>query len=98
MTTSGTPAKLKLSCTTKRGAKAVSVSCSATGADAKSKGIAVRLRLVKGSSVLATTRTTLKSGKVKATLKSRKALKKGKYTLRIAVTHKGGVIGISKTV
>ena len=98
VTTSGTPAKLKLTCTTKRAAKSVSVSCAATGTDAKSKGIAVRLRLVKGSSMLATTRTTLKSGKVKATLKSRKALKKGKYTLRIAVTHKGGVIGISKSV
>jgi len=92
VTTSGTPAKLKLTCTTKRAAKSVSVSCAATGTDANSKGIAVRLRLVKGSSVVATTRTTLKRGKVKATLKSRR------YTLRIAVTRKGGVIGISKSV
>jgi len=35
---------------------------------------------------------SLKRGKVKATLKSRR------YTLRIAVTRKGGVIGISKSV
>jgi phospholipase C len=98
VTTSGTPAKLRLTCTTRRAAKAVSVTCAATGADARSKGIAVRLRLVKGSSVLATTRTTLRNAKVKATLRSKRALRKGKYTLRIAVTHKGGVIGITKKV
>jgi hypothetical protein len=45
-----------------------------------------------------TTKRTARAAKVKATLKSRKALEKGKYTLRIAVTQRGGVIGISKTV
>ena len=59
----------------------------------------MRLRLVKGTSILATTRTTLKSGRVKATLRAKHALAKGKrYTLRIAVTHKGGVLGLSRTV
>src|SRR5262249_44568305 len=63
---SGTPVKLKLSCTGKRSGKSYAVACTATGTDAKAKGIAVRFRLVKGSKVLATTRTTLSGGKVKA--------------------------------
>ena len=98
VTTSGAPAKLTLKCATKGSGKTFTVSCTAKGADAKAKGIAVRFRIAKGSSVLATSRTTLKSGKVKATLKAKKALKKGKYTLRIAVTSKTGVTGISQTI
>ena len=58
----------------------------------------MRFRIVKGASILATSRTTLKSGRVKATLRAKKALKKGKYTLRIAVTSKTGVTGISQTI
>ncbi|WP_196807315.1 phospholipase C [Candidatus Solirubrobacter pratensis] len=96
-TTSGKPAKLKLSCSTKGGGKKVSVSCTATGTDAKSAGIAVRFRIAKGRSILATTSTKLSKGKTKATLRSKKALK-GKYTLRIAITHKGGVTGISQSI
>jgi phospholipase C len=97
VTTSGKPAKLKLSCSTKGSGKKVSVSCSATGTDAKSAGIAVRFRIAKGKSILATTATKLSKGKAKATLRSKKALK-GKYTLRIAITHKGGVTGISQSI
>jgi phospholipase C len=96
-TTSGTPAKLKLKCTTKGADKKVSVSCTASGTDAKAKGIAVRFRIAKGASILATTRTTLSGGRAKATLKAKKTLK-GKYTLRIAVTSKTGVTGISQTI
>jgi phospholipase C len=98
VTTSGTPAKLTLKCSTKGSGKTFTVSCTAKGADAKAKGIAVRFRIAKGASILATSRTTLKSGRVKATLKAKKALKKGKYTLRIAVTSKTGVTGISQTI
>jgi phospholipase C len=98
VTTSGTPAKLTLKCSTKGSGKTFSVSCTASGADAKAKGIAVRFRIAKGASILATSRTTLKSGHVKATLKAKKALKKGKYTLRIAITSKSGVTGISQTI
>jgi phospholipase C len=97
-TTSGTPAKLKLSCATKGGGRKISVSCTATGADAKSSGIAVRFRIAKGASILATTRTTLSKGRAKITLRPAKALKKGRYTLRISIAHKGGVTGISQTV
>ena len=86
-----------MSCTTKGGGRTVGVSCTASGADATSKGIAVRFRIAKGSSILATTRTTLSKGRAKVTLRSKKALK-GKYTLRIAITHKGGVTGISQTI
>jgi phospholipase C len=98
VTTSGTPAKLTLKCSTKGSGKTFGVSCTASGADAKAKGIAVRFRIAKGASILATSRTTLKSGRVKATLKAKKALKKGKYTLRIAITSKSGVTGISQTI
>jgi phospholipase C len=98
VTTSGTPAKLTLKCSTKGSGKTFRVSCTASGADAHAKGIAVRFRIAKGASILATSRTTLKSGRVKATLKAKKALKKGKYTLRIAVTSSSGVTGISQTI
>jgi phospholipase C len=97
ITGSGAPAKLKLSCTTKGGGKRVGVSCTASGADATSKGIAVRFRIAKGSSILATTRTTLSKGRAKVTLRAKQALK-GSYTLRIAIAHKGGVTGISQTI
>ncbi len=96
-TFSGTPAKLKLACTTKGGGRKVTVSCTATGADAKARGIAVRFRIAKGASILATSRTTLAKGRAKVTLRSKKALK-GKYTLRIAITHNGGVTGLTQTI
>jgi phospholipase C len=97
-TLSGKPAKLKLTCKATGKGKKVTVSCSATGSDAKAKGIAVRFRIVKGKSVLSTSRTTLKNGRAKATLKFRRSLRKGKYTLRIAVTNRGGVMGLTQSV
>jgi len=96
--TAGKAPKLTLSCATRGGGKKVSVSCKAKGGDL-TKATALRFRIVKGNHVLATTRTTLsKKGTAKVTLRSKKALKKGKYTLRIAITQKGGLIGLSKTV
>jgi phospholipase C len=97
VTASGTPAKLKLSCSAKAAGKKISVSCKASGADAKKNGIAVRVRIAKGKTILATTAAKLAKGKVKVTLRSKKPLK-GTYTLRIAVTQKGGVLGISQTI
>jgi phospholipase C len=95
----GKAAKLTLSCTTKSSGRKIAVSCTANGADASAKGIAVRFRLLKGSKLLGTSRTTLAKGKAKATVHTSAALKKGaKYTLRIAVTNKTGTIGITRTI
>ena len=76
----------------------MSIACTAKGADATAKNIAIRFRIVKGRSILATSEHEAAKGKVKATLKIKKALKKGKYTLRIAISHAGGVTGITRTV
>ncbi len=96
VTVSGRPAKLKLSCKTTGGGRKVSISCTATGREAKT---AVRFRIAKGAKILATGRTTVSNkGRVKITLRPEKALKKGKYTLRIAISRPGGVIGLTQPI
>jgi phospholipase C len=92
---SGKPAKLKLACATKGTGRKIAISCSATGPKART---AVRFRIAKGSKILVTGRTTVKNGRAKLTLRPRKAIKKGKYTLRIAVSRPGGVIGLTQPI
>ena len=52
---------------------------------------AVRVRLLKGKTVVATSSTTIKSKKLTVTLKSKKAIKHGKYLLVVTVTPAGGL-------
>jgi phospholipase C len=92
---SGKPAKLTLRCSTKGGGRKIAVSCTATGAQART---AVRFRIAKGSKILVTGRTGVTKGRVKITLRPKKSLKKGKYTLRIAISRPGGVIGITQPI
>ena len=69
--------QIKLSCKVSGGGKKISVSCTATGADA-SKKTALRFRIVKGSKVLATASANLSKKKAKVTIRPKKAIKKGK--------------------
>ncbi len=95
-TISGKPAKLTVRCTTKGGGRKIAISCASSGSKAKTS---VRFRIAKGSKILATGRTTLSSkGRVKITLRPKKAIKKGRYTLRIAISRPGGVIGVTQPI
>jgi phospholipase C len=88
---------VKLSCRTSGRGKRITVSCTASGKDA-SKRTALRFRIVKGSKVLATARVTLSRKKAKVVLRPSKALKKGRYTLRITITQTGGVLALTRTI
>jgi phospholipase C len=92
---SGKPAKLRLTCTAKGGGRKVSVACTATGTRART---AIRLRIVKGRRILATGRTALTGDRAKITLRPKRKLKRGKYTLRIAISRPGGVIGLTQQI
>jgi phospholipase C len=95
-TVSGRPAKLTVRCSAKGGGRKVSISCTSTGRKARTS---VRFRIAKGSKVLATGSTKLcSSGGAKITLRPKKAIKKGKYTLRIAISRPGGVIGVTQPI
>jgi len=58
---------------------------------------AMRFRIVRGGKVVATARGTVRSGKAKAALRSKKALS-GRYTLRVSVADTAGVTAVSHTV
>jgi phospholipase C len=93
--THGAAAKIALSCTTRGGGRKVTISCSAEHVPAGAT--ALRFRIVKGARVLATAATRLSHGRAKVTLKSRRPLK-GRFTLRIAISHAGGVAGVTRTI
>jgi phospholipase C len=59
---------------------------------------ALRLRLVKGGKVLATSRTFLNGSHASTVLSTAKALTPGAYTLRIAISSQAGVSGATQTV
>jgi phospholipase C len=91
-----TAAKIRLACKTSGSGRKVTISCTAKGAS--SGATALRFRIVKGNKVLATAATRLSHGRAKVTLRAKKALKKGRYTLRISISHAGGVAGVTRTI
>jgi phospholipase C len=92
-----TPApKIRLSCTSRGGGHKVTITCSAKGAAGGATSL--RLRIVRRNKVLATAAAKLSHGRAKVTLRSKRALKKGRYTLRIAISHAGGVAGVTRTI
>ena len=88
--------KITLACKTSGGGRRVTISCTAKGES--SGATALRFRIVKGNKVLATAATRLSHGRAKVTLRAKKALKKGRYTLRISISHAGGVAGVTRTI
>jgi phospholipase C len=74
------------------------VTCTIEGAGKGTGKEAVRLRIVKGSKVLATSRTFLKGTHASTVLNTAKALTPGAYTLRIAISSQAGVSGANQTV
>lgn len=91
--------KVTLRCTTSGSAKKIAVSCSVKGrAPSSSSETAVRVRLMKGTSVLATARGILEHGRVKTTLRPKHTAKKGSYTLAVTVTQPGTVSAQHQTI
>ncbi|HEY4096483.1 MAG TPA: alkaline phosphatase family protein [Baekduia sp.] len=91
--------KLSLTCTTKGKGKTVTVSCKAKGAKL-TKATALRFRIVaKGGKVIATTAAKISgAAKISAKLHTSKAIKKGKYTLRVTITQAGAVSAKNSTI
>jgi 5-hydroxyisourate hydrolase-like protein (transthyretin family) len=58
---------------------------------------ALRFRVARGRKVLATARTLL-HGRAHATLRTRKRLKSGRYTLRVAIARAAGASSVSRTI
>ncbi len=72
------------------------VSCNATHS---AQHTALRFRIVRGGHVLATARTLVShKGTAKAALRSRRSLRAGRYTLRIAVADPTGVSALHRSV
>ena len=88
-------AKITLSCSTKGSGRKVTIFCGAKHVSAGAT--ALRFRIVKGSRVLATAATKLSHGRAKVTLRAKRALK-GRFTLRISISHAGGVAGVTRTI
>ncbi|MDX6664564.1 MAG: phospholipase, partial [Solirubrobacteraceae bacterium] len=81
-------AKPKLSLTTTHSGKRLKVSLKLTGLSAAKGKITATVRLLRGKKTLATGTGTVKSGRLKLTLKAKKTLTKGTY--RLATTVKQG--------
>jgi phospholipase C len=89
---------VKLSCQARGGARRVTITCTARGSDAARTPTAVRFRIVRKGSVLATARTTLSHQRARVVLRPKHRLKAGRYTLRITVTQTTGVLALTRTI
>jgi phospholipase C len=91
--------KPKLSLTAKRSGKKVTLTLKVTGLSTKDGKITLSAKLVQKKKTVATSASgTVKSGKVKLTLKAKKAIKKGKYTISFKVKQGTASATVSKTV
>lgn len=88
---------LTITCSASSSGKKIVVTCTVHD-DAVAGTKALRFRIAKGSHVLATARTILRGSRAHAVLRTKKALKEGHYTLRIAIASKAGVTGVHQTV
>jgi phospholipase C len=91
------PVRLKLTCRTKGSGRRITITCSAKGAGT-SKTTAVRFRIVRGGTVLATASTRLRHARASAVLHTRRSLKKGTYTLRVTISQRGAVSATHSSV
>jgi phospholipase C len=91
--------KPKLSITAKRSGKKVTLTLKVTGLSSKDGKVTLSAKLVQKKKTVATsTSGTVKSGKVKLTLKAKKTIKKGKYTISFKVRQGTASATVSKSV
>ena len=88
---------VNLSCKTTGGGKRITISCKASGKDAGNR-TSLRFRIMSKKKVLATAGGKLSHKKAKVVVRLKKALKKGRYTLRITVTQTGGILTFDRTI
>jgi phospholipase C len=89
----------KVSCRASSRGRHVHVSCAVSTGDSHGKGKeALRVRIVKGNDVLASSSTLVHGSEASVTLSSDRTLSPGSYTLRIALDGQGGVSGANQTV
>ena len=88
---------VKLSCRTTGSGKKLTISCTASGADA-TKPTTLRFRLVRGSKVVASVTTKLSHKRAKIVIKPKKRLRAGRYSLRVTITQSGGVLAQTLSV
>jgi phospholipase C len=81
-----TTTKPKLTSTTKQNGKKLTVTLKVTGLSTSKGSITVSVKLTKGKLTIASGKGTVKSGHLTVTLKAKKTLKKGTYTLTVTVT------------
>ena len=82
---------VKLSCKASGTGKKLTIACTASGSDATKK-TALRLRIYKGKKLVANVASKLSHKKAKVVIKPKKALKKGKYSLRITITQANSTV------
>ena len=91
--------KPKLSIAAKRAGKKLTLTLKVTGLSTKDGKVTLSAKLVQKKKTVATSATgTVKSGKVKLTLKAKKTIKKGKYTISFKVRQGTASATVSKTV
>jgi phospholipase C len=88
---------VSLTCRTSGKGKAATVACTAKGAGV-GKITALRFRVLKKSTVIATVATKIHGGRAKARLHFKHAVKKGTYTLRVTITQAGVLKAVTSTV
>jgi phospholipase C len=88
---------VSLTCKTTGKGKAATVACNAKGAGV-SKITALRFRVLKKSTVIATVATKLHGGKATAKLHFKHAVKKGTYVLRVTITQAGVLKAVTTKV
>jgi phospholipase C len=91
--------KPKLTITAKRSGKKVALTVKVTGLSSKNGKVTLSASLALKKKTLATSPTgTAKSGRATLTLKGKKTIKKGKYTLRVRVKQGGASATVTKTL
>jgi phospholipase C len=91
------PAPVKVTFTTKKSGKKLTVKLKVTGLSASKGKITLNAKLTLGKASIATGKGTVKSGRLTLTLKGKKTLKRGTYKLTVTVTQAKKATKISKS-
>ena len=91
------PAPFKIKCGASGKGRKLTVSCTASGAGATTVKTTLKLTVQRSGKTVVTGKGTLSRGKVKLVLKPRHTLRRGTYTLRIAITRAGRTSNLKQT-
>jgi phospholipase C len=83
------PKPFKLKCSATGKGRKLTVSCSGSGDRATTLATKLKLTVTRSGKTIVKASTKLTKGRLKVVLKSKKTLRKGKYTLKLAITRAG---------